>query len=385
MLLTKTLIVKWNGSNRKHYEEKGYIYTKHRDEFEVKIKDLPNGSQVYVKVKCDCDDCKSPILKPIIWQDYLRFIHNDGEYYCHKCNMKLFGNENISKARTKNSKSFAQWGIDNICSDFLEKYWDYEKNDKLGINPLEISYGNTSKKVWIICQEKDYHCSYDITCGSFTSQGSRCSYCSGKKVHPNDSLGALYPKSLEVWSDKNTKSPMDYSPFSHEKVWWKCLDGKHEDYFRDIKHSNIYDFRCVKCVQERDESFIQGKTNDYLNRLGYNVLHEHDCTLIPRNPRTKNITNNTLPFDNEIIVNEIHILIEVHGIQHYEVCGFHKMHAKRNNTNPEYELHYQKLKDRYKSYVAYRMGYKYLAIPYWTNNKQEEYKTLIDNKIDAVK
>ena len=37
----------------------------------------------------------------------------------------------------KHSKldSFAQYGIDNICEDFLEKYWDYDKNT---INPWDV-------------------------------------------------------------------------------------------------------------------------------------------------------------------------------------------------------------------------------------------------------
>ena len=48
----------------------------------------------------------------------------------------------------KQCNSFAQWGIDNICEDFLEKYWDYNKNT---LDPWNIKYGS-SKRVWIKCQ-----------------------------------------------------------------------------------------------------------------------------------------------------------------------------------------------------------------------------------------
>jgi hypothetical protein len=30
--------------------------------------------------------------------------------------------------RCRKCHSFAQWGINNLGEDFLEKYWDYEKN-----------------------------------------------------------------------------------------------------------------------------------------------------------------------------------------------------------------------------------------------------------------
>ena len=71
---------------------------------------------------------------------------SEGSICCDKCN------------------SFAQWGIDKFGEDFLDKYWDYEKNE--GINPWVISYGSI-KKVWIKCQEKDYHGSYKTLCNVF--------------------------------------------------------------------------------------------------------------------------------------------------------------------------------------------------------------------------
>ena len=45
----------------------------------------------------------------------------------------------------KKCNSFAYWGIDNICDDFLEKYWDYERNT---VDPWNVAYGS-NKKVWI--------------------------------------------------------------------------------------------------------------------------------------------------------------------------------------------------------------------------------------------
>ena len=41
----------------------------------------------------------------------------------------------------------------------------------------------------------------------------------------------------------------------------------------------------------------------------------------------------------------------------------------------------QKVRDRYKRIVAKSKGYNFLEIPYWTDNKKEEWKGLIDAKI----
>ena len=51
--------------------------------------------------------------------------------------------------------------------------------------------------------KKDYHKSYDITCGNFMA-GWRCSYCVSRKIHPKDSLGQLLESKnmLNLWSNK---------------------------------------------------------------------------------------------------------------------------------------------------------------------------------------
>lgn len=273
--------------------------------------------------------------------------------------------------------SFAQWGIDNICEDFLVKYWDYDKNV---VDPWEISCGNSNKKVWIKCQEKDYHRSYDVLCNAFT-KGNRCSFCRMLKIHKYDSLGYLFPKVLEIWSDKNNKSPYEYSPNSSLDVYWKCPNKEHPDYIRNIRDSNRCDFRCPKCVAIRKESFIQEKVRTYLESLNYILLHEYNCSLVPHNPKIKSKLGR-MPYDNEVV--NLKLIIEVHGEQHYNITNYHNLQAKRNNTTAEYELHYQRLKDRYKKYIAFINGYHYLEIPYWSI-KNDLYKTLINNKLSEIK
>ena len=275
----------------------------------------------------------------------------------------------------KQCNTIAQYILDNFPNKKLEEVWDYEKNGDL--DPWEIDRCSRIK-VWIICQEKEYHGSYEICCNNFTSQHQRCCFCSGKKIHPKDSLGQYVISNFgeeflwKVWSGKNEVSPFEVAPRSNKKVWWNCLSGKHKPFKRDCDSSVEYEFRCPKCVEEKEESIIEEKTRLYLEELGYEVRTEHNCSIKPINPKTKQ----PFLFDNEIILsNGKHLIIEVHGQQHYSLCLY-------NNTKEK--LHYQQVKDRYKRIKCIQAGYEYLELPYWTFYKNNRYKKLIDNKIKEI-
>lgn len=469
-LISKTIKMKWCGTNSKYYKEKGYAYTKRYDEFEVKVEDLANGSHALIDIQCD--SC-GKLLKSIEWRKYKKRVKKENTYFCSNCTDKSFRAEKtrvtkllkgesfgywiiknfslrqavsiiarwdkklnkcdirdigygshgfdqkgywfkcpkgIHSSELKNihnftrghngvmdcnmCNSFAQWGIDNLGQDFLEKYWDYDKNNKLGLDPWKISKGSC-KKVYIFCQEHDYHGSYFVVCDQFVNNGYRCYYCSNKKIHKYDSLGWLYPQVFKIWSDKNKKSPFEYAPKSSQKVWWKCPDGKHKDYKRIISVSNVCEFRCPECIQERNESMIQEKTRLYLeeNYNQYEILHEGKCTLKPKNlidpPNNsdKKRGKGILRYDNEIIINNNHFFIEVMGLQHKKESSlFYLKSIKKYNTTPEQELKYLQDRDEYKKEYVYNQGnnYYYLAIWYYHFDKQDTYKTLINNKINEI-
>lgn len=465
-LISKTAKVKWNGSSRNWYESKGYVFTKTGDEFEVRVQDLKYSSKALVDVQCDCEDCTTPIIKPVVWRNYLKCVKEDGKYYCRKCSNKLFAHKTANKNKLKNGgKSFYDWcikhnrkdildrwdyelngcspseinyasskrywfkcsrgihdselkGITNFTGDNggslecnkcnsigqyildvygengLKNYWDYEKNNALSLYPFKINK-TCNKKIWIFCQAKTYHNSYNVRCGDFTTKNSRCPYCTNRngKVHHLDSLGNLLKNNnlLKTWSERNKKYPYEYTPNSGKSVYWKCENGIHDDYKRIIHTSNTCGFRCPECVRERDESILQEKVRLYLESLGYEVLHENKCTLNPTNmvkppcgEGKKRICGN-LRYDNEIVVNEKHIVIEVNGQQHYQINTWHKNFARKYKTTPELELKYQQDRDKYKKEYALSKGYQYLEIPYWTiEDENESYKTLIDNKINEI-
>ena len=78
--------------------------------------------------------------------------------------------------------------MNNFPDKDLYDVWDREKNGDL--DPWEISRGS-HVKIWIKCQEKDYHGNYEMSCSCFTIENQRCPYCTHRnnKVHKLDSLG----------------------------------------------------------------------------------------------------------------------------------------------------------------------------------------------------
>ena len=450
-LVSKTVKVKWYGANKKHYESFGYVYTKIGDEFVTRVEHLPKCSEVKVKCKCDgcgkdfspsynnynkhvkedgstyCQTCGNNLAKKgeAFSKSFYDWCVENGEigqnsllrwdYELNKCSPKEVSyasnkkyyfkcdthKDHESEAKkissiTINRKGFvkcnqcnsiAQYILDNFPNKDLYEVWNKEKNTN--INPWNVSRGCDSKKYWFICQEKDYHESYDTTCVNFTS-GQRCPYCTNRhgKVHPKDSLGQYIVDNYgedflhKVWSDKNEISPFEVSPRSEKKVWWKCLEGVHDDYLRKCDKSFIRDFRCPKCSENNRESLIEKRTKAYLQELGYKIFTEHSCSVKATNPKTKM----PMPYDNEIVLhNGKHLIIEVHGEQHYN-CRFYK--SKFNITDEEAEkmLKQRRLYDRYKKAYAEHFDYEYLELPYWSfeGKNKDLYKQIIDNKIKEI-
>lgn len=282
-----------------------------------------------------------------------------------------------SRKRIHLYDSFASYNMRRLGDDFLDKYWDYEKN---AIDPFTISSHSDSCKVWIKCQDVGYHDSYDVRPHDFSADKSSCPYCHMIKVHPLDSLGIKYPEIFNVWSDKNRFSPYDVSPGSSRKAYFKCNCGKHNDYFEHIYRVADREFECVNCRIEATKSHLQIKVNKYLMSLNYAFYNEYDCSLLGTNPRT----GRRLPYDTEVIVNDSNrLIIEIMGQQHYDVCSWHKLIASKKGVTPEEELQYIQYKDEIKRQYAIAQGYEYLAIPYWTE-KDQSYKQLIDDKIHEI-
>lgn len=269
--------------------------------------------------------------------------------------------------------SFAQYNIDRLGSDFLQKYWCEDNS----IDPWELPPFSNDIKVKMQCQTVSYH-KYEVRAANF-SRGTICPYCNKKQLDSRDSLGAKYKNILPIWSDKNNKTPFQYKCFSHEKVWLKCRLGIHEDYLQQIStYTKSDEYSCPKCSHLNVSSSLERKVYDFLTtNTNYTINTERRCTLLPINPNT----HKEMPYDNEVL--ELKLIIEVHGSQHYKLSGFHAFQSKQKGTTPEQEFSYQKWKDLYKKDFALENGYHFLEISY-LDVKNGNFKTLITEKINNI-
>ena len=205
--------------------------------------------------------------------------HNDKGGYETQCNSFYKGSRCTycgSNHKVHPKDSFAQWGIDNIDEKFLEKYWS-KKNT---INPYEIK-PSSSKKVWIYCQNKDYHNDkggYEITCNNFYNSG-RCSYCHNFKIHKLDSLGYLYPQiaKMIVDDERNNVTMEDMykiAPQSEKKYYFKCNKCKNGSKRRKaIGYNVIQGYFCEYCS---DGISIPNKILRQISfQLGLNLQFEY--------------------------------------------------------------------------------------------------------------
>ncbi len=274
--------------------------------------------------------------------------------------------------------SFAVFNIEKYGDNFLEKYWDYDKND---IDPYTISK-SSGKKVFIKCQEKEYHGSYSVRASDFSLDKSKCPYCRGIKVHKLDSVGMKYPMIFDVWSDKNQLTPYDYTVNSGKYIWLKCNDELHSDYKKQVRDAVNCGFHCPQCSHLRTESYLEEAVRTYISDTYlYTIKHEFACTVAAINPET----GRKLPYDNEVFLpNDLHLIIEVQGKQHFTITHLTVLSAKQRNTSAENVLKSQKQRDQIKKmYISDLENYFFLEIPYYTY-KDESYKTLIDNKIQEI-
>lgn len=163
--------------------------------------------------------------------------------------------------------SVAQEGINSYGEDFIDKYW----SDKNIFNPWLVQK-NSHKKIWLKCVNDNTHPDHEVFASSVRLTAG-CPYCTGKKVCKTNSLGYNFPQVLDVWSDKNDKTPYEVYKNGKKKYWWKCQNGIHKDYQRNVDGSILANFGCLECSR-----IEQGKLRrEDLTGQKFNLLTVIEC------------------------------------------------------------------------------------------------------------
>lgn len=308
MLETESVIIKWSRNNKKHYKDKGYIFTRYKEEFKVNTGDLPNGSNTLVNIKCDgCGE----ILTEVVWQSYKRYVKEDGKYYCQKC-----GNSGFEKYT-----SFYEWCYENLSkdlSDYILSRWDYKLNiDKNGkvLSPKDICYsshGFNNKGYWFKCLDHPEHISEQQNLNSFTSDKGNmiCRQC--------NTIFITHPHLAKFFINKEDMHK--YTKGKKEKVIMNCPNCGYEKNLRI--HTLIESgFGCHRCSDgiPYPEKFLF-KMLEQLNKDFKSQL-------------SKTIFDWCGNYKYDKYIKNINCIIEIHGKQHYEENKNWKMSLKDVQIN----------------------------------------------------
>lgn len=148
--------------------------------------------------------------------------------------------------------------------------WDYEENNKLGLDPKTVSTGNNIKTYWR-CRK----------CGHVWAsvlkhrvRGSGCPCCAGKIIVQGiNDLASQNKKLAAEWHlTKNTLKPTEVTVNSNKKVWWQCPTCGHE--WQAVIASRNNGRGCPSCRQ-KGISFPELALVFYLKKIYSDTKHRY--------------------------------------------------------------------------------------------------------------
>jgi hypothetical protein len=221
---------------------------------------------------------------------------------------RLYNVELSRKSFLIKGKSFEQWCKENDREDILDR-WDFTLNK---FSPKDINY-STNEKYWIKCPNKLHKSELKII--SSITQGNNVSV----KCNACNSLGQWFVNNYGedaiklYWSNNNSLDPFDIAFSSNKKVFIICQNCGE---IKLIK-PNLYINQGIGCKKCSDgipygEKFVYSM----LEQIDKNFYRQVGKTLLGW------CKINNYKYDFYVIYNNKIIIIETHGLQHYEKCGF---------------------------------------------------------------
>lgn len=117
--------------------------------------------------------------------------------------------------------------------------WDWEENEKIGLDPTKLTLGSGKKAYWVCTKGHKWVASIV----NRTGKGLDCPYCSNKRILPGyNDLQSQRPDLMADWDyEKNNLTgifPNRVTERSGKKVWWICKKGhsyQASPYYRTYK------------------------------------------------------------------------------------------------------------------------------------------------------
>lgn len=390
MIITKKVEIAWSPSNKHWFQEKGYIFTKRNDKFEVNIEDLMPQSAVELKALCDgcnksitkrynqvsgklyektyCNSCSASIRgksRRLKYEDVKYFIEVESGSGCKLISQEYRGYDGkldiICKCGNKFKTTFSEFkhsnkrqcnkcGL-NIRIEIRSKTNEQFKKEVYEMvgDEYEFLEGYKGALIKILCKHNIDNCDryeWYITPDSFLS-GTRCPKCAGNakktdeefKKEVYELVGGEYTF-LEEYKGARVKIKCRHNVDDCSRYEW------------DTSPNNfLTGYRCPRCNESKGEQQIRKYLED--SNIKYKREYSFDGLL--------GVGGLPLRFDFAIFNNDkLGFLIEYDGEFH-----FNKYYDAQN-----FEM--IQLHDKHKNQYCKDNNIPLLRIPYWKFDNIEE-------------
>ena len=156
----------------------------------------------------------------------------------------------------------------------IASQWHPRLNGKL--TPADISTWSHAK-VWWKCSRDKQHVWQAAVCNVIKSITGGCPFCSGRRACPSNSLAKLFPDIAKLWhKSKNGRlTPLDVTPGSSKRVWWKCPENKYHSYQKTVIKKR-YGEGCPYCANVKVLADVNSlsATHPHLVRQWHKILNK---------------------------------------------------------------------------------------------------------------
>jgi len=225
---------------------------------------------------------------------------------------------------------------------------------KNSVKPEEVTAGSI-RKIWWLGK-----CGHEWEAHLHNrANGYGCPYCANKLADSTNSLLAKHSELADQWHSRNELSANEVNYKTWKKYWWLGKCG--HEWEASVRCRTLRGNGCPTCQESKGEKQVE----KVLNSLNLSYVKQK------RFPNCKD--KRTLPFD--FYLDELNILIEYQGKQHYEPLFF------GGDCNNLFEL--IKKHDTIKENWCNENEIKLIAIPYTKFKDIEEIIKMEVNRAES--
>jgi very-short-patch-repair endonuclease len=206
------------------------------------------------------------------------------------------------------------------------KFWNYELNNN--INPRSV-FKSSAKKHWFNCDKCKHIFQQQL---SHINNKHWCSFCINLKLCNDKECIICFEKSFmfnprsKYWNyeKNNNVNPRDVFKSSEKKFWFSCGKCKYD--FKSALHDISKGRFCPFC-KNKTEIIVY----EFLLENNFNIIKEAKFDWCKNEE-----TNYHFRFD--FVIEDLKLIIEVDGIQHFKDVKHFKNGFKENQERDKYKM-----------------------------------------------